>query len=101
MSDIVLLIDWLYSIDLFSCIAASLFNKLLTYLLTYLLTDRLIGRYRRLKRGKSLLSLHMTRRLLYVYFRLRTTHCLCQKLGFRVRISRVGDSVEDMVRLEA
>ena len=34
-SDIVLLIDWLYCIDLFSCIAASLFNKL-TYLLTYL-----------------------------------------------------------------
>jgi len=33
MSDIVLLIDWLYGIDLFSCIAASLFNKL-TYLLT-------------------------------------------------------------------
>jgi len=29
----VLLIDWLYCIDLFSCIAASLFNKL-TYLLT-------------------------------------------------------------------
>jgi len=28
------LIDWLYCIDLFSCIAASLFNKL-TYLLTY------------------------------------------------------------------
>jgi len=27
-------IDWLYCIDLFSCIAASLFNKL-TYLLTY------------------------------------------------------------------
>jgi len=27
-SDIVLLIDWLYCIDLFSCIAASLFNKL-------------------------------------------------------------------------
>ena len=38
MSDIVLLIDWLCSIDLFSCIAASLFNKL-TYLLTYLLTN--------------------------------------------------------------
>jgi len=36
MSDIVLLTDWLYCIDLFSCIAASLFNKL-TYLLTYLL----------------------------------------------------------------
>ena len=35
MSDIVLLIDRLYCIDLFSCIAASLFNKL-TYLLTYL-----------------------------------------------------------------
>jgi len=34
MSDIVLLIDRLYCIDLFSCIAASLFNKL-TYLLTY------------------------------------------------------------------
>jgi len=33
-SDIVLLIDWLYCIDLFSCIAASVFNKL-TYLLTY------------------------------------------------------------------
>jgi len=33
MSDIVLFIDWLYSIDLFSCIAANLFNKL-TYLLT-------------------------------------------------------------------
>jgi len=33
-SDIVLLIDRLYCIDLFSCIAASLFNKL-TYLLTY------------------------------------------------------------------
>jgi len=33
MSDIVLLIDRLYCIDLFSCIAASLFNKL-TYLLT-------------------------------------------------------------------
>jgi len=32
-SDIVLLIDWLYCIDLFNCIAASLFNKL-TYLLT-------------------------------------------------------------------
>ena len=31
----VLLIDWLYCIDLFSCIAASVFNKL-TYLLTYL-----------------------------------------------------------------
>ena len=31
MSDIVLLIDRLYCIDLFSCIAASLFNKL-TYL---------------------------------------------------------------------
>ena len=28
MSDIVLLIDWLYCIDLFSCLAASLFNKL-------------------------------------------------------------------------
>ena len=28
MSDIVLLIDRLYCIDLFSCIAASLFNKL-------------------------------------------------------------------------
>ena len=37
MSDIVLLIDRLYCIDLFSCIAASLFNKL-TYLLTYLLS---------------------------------------------------------------
>ena len=37
MSDIVLFIDRLYCIDLFSCIAASLFNKL-TYLLTYLLT---------------------------------------------------------------
>jgi len=36
MSDIVLLIDRLYCIDLFSCIAASLFNKL-TYLLTYCL----------------------------------------------------------------
>ena len=36
MSDIVLFIDWLHCIDLFSCIAASLFNKL-TYLL-YLLT---------------------------------------------------------------
>jgi len=36
-SDIVLLIDWLYCIDLFSCIAASLFNKL-TYLLTSLLS---------------------------------------------------------------
>ena len=35
-SDIVLLIDWLCSIDLFSCIAASVFNKL-AYLLTYLL----------------------------------------------------------------
>jgi len=34
MIDIVLLIDRLYCIDLFSCIAASLFNKL-TYLLTY------------------------------------------------------------------
>jgi len=33
-SDTVLLIDWLYCIDLFSCIAASVFNKL-TYLLTY------------------------------------------------------------------
>ena len=33
MSDIVLFIDWLYCIDLFSCKAASLFNKL-TYLLT-------------------------------------------------------------------
>ena len=32
---IVLLIDRLYCIDLFSCIAASFFNKL-TYLLTYL-----------------------------------------------------------------
>ena len=32
MSDIVLLIDRLYCTDLFSCIAASLFNKL-TYLL--------------------------------------------------------------------
>ena len=36
-SDIVLLIDWLYCIDLFSCIAASVFNKL-TYLLTYFLS---------------------------------------------------------------
>ena len=35
MSDIVLFIDWLYCFDLFSCIAASLFNKL-TYLLTLL-----------------------------------------------------------------
>ena len=34
MSDIVLLIDRLYCIDLFSCIAASLFNKL-TYLHRY------------------------------------------------------------------
>jgi len=34
MSDIVLLIDWLYGIDLFSCVAASLFNKL-TYLLSH------------------------------------------------------------------
>ena len=33
MSDIVLLIDGLYCIDLFSCISARLFNKL-TYLLT-------------------------------------------------------------------
>jgi len=33
MSDIVLFTDWLYCIDLFSCKAASLFNKL-TYLLT-------------------------------------------------------------------
>jgi len=33
-SDTVLLIDWLFCIDLFSCIAASVFNKL-TYLLTY------------------------------------------------------------------
>jgi len=33
------LIDRLYCIDLFSCIAASLFNKL-TYLLTYLLTQQ-------------------------------------------------------------
>ena len=32
-SDIVLLIDCLYCTDLFSCIAASVFNKL-TYLLT-------------------------------------------------------------------
>jgi len=37
MSDIVLLIDRLYCIDLFSYIAASLFNKL-TYLLTYTAT---------------------------------------------------------------
>jgi len=36
MSDIVLLIDRLYCIDLFSCIAASLFNKLtLLYVLYY------------------------------------------------------------------
>jgi len=35
-SDTGLLIDWLYCADLFSCIAASVFNKL-TYLLTYLL----------------------------------------------------------------
>ena len=28
MSDIVLFIDWLYCIDLFSCVAASVFNKL-------------------------------------------------------------------------
>ena len=28
-SDIVLLIDWLYCTDLFSCIAASVFNKLI------------------------------------------------------------------------
>jgi len=35
VSDIVLFIDWLYCFDLFSCIAASLFNKL-TYLLTLL-----------------------------------------------------------------
>ena len=41
MSDIVLLIDRLYCIDLFSCIAASLFNKL-TYLLTYDCTESLI-----------------------------------------------------------
>jgi len=33
MNDIVLFIDWLYCIDLFSCIGASVFNKL-TYLLT-------------------------------------------------------------------
>jgi len=31
MSDTVFFIDWMYSIDLFSCIAASLFNKI-TYL---------------------------------------------------------------------
>ena len=41
-SDNMLLIDWLYCIDLFSCIAASVFNKL-TYLLTYLLTLRWSG----------------------------------------------------------
>jgi len=36
MSDIVLLIDCLYCIDLFSCIAASLFNKLtLLYFTSY------------------------------------------------------------------
>jgi len=40
-SDIVLLIDWLYCIDLFSCIAASLFNKLtLLYLLYFELKYR-------------------------------------------------------------
>jgi len=38
-------------IDLFSCIAASLFNKL-TYLLTYLLFDKLI--LRRYHRGVQL-----------------------------------------------
>jgi len=32
MSDIALFIDWLYCIDLFSCIAASLFNKLFYFL---------------------------------------------------------------------
>ena len=35
MSDIVLLIDWLYCIDLFSCIAASVFNKLTYFTLLY------------------------------------------------------------------
>ena len=35
MSDIALLIDWLYCIDLFSCIAASLFNKLTYFTLLY------------------------------------------------------------------
>ena len=40
MSDIVLLIDRLYCIDLFSCIAASLFNKL-----TYLLTIYMLGKF--------------------------------------------------------
>jgi len=35
MSDIVLLIDRLYCIDLFSCIAASLFNKLTLLYFTY------------------------------------------------------------------
>jgi len=35
MSDIVLLIHWLYCIDLFSCIAASLFNKLTLHYLLY------------------------------------------------------------------
>ena len=39
-SDNVILIDWLYCIDLFSCIAASVFNKL-TYLLTYLAPRKL------------------------------------------------------------
>jgi len=46
-SDNVLLIDWLYCIDLFSCIAASVFSKL-TYLLTYLLSASQTGTHRRL-----------------------------------------------------
>ena len=39
---------------------------------------RPIGRYRRSQHEKSLTSLHTTRRLLYVYLRLRMAHCLCR-----------------------
>jgi len=50
MCDIVLLIDWLYCIDLFSCIAASLFNKLT---LLYFKSAGVIGLPRRYTRRKT------------------------------------------------
>jgi len=53
---------------------------------------RPVGRYRHLNRRNLLTYFNITRRLLHIHFRLRTSHCLCKIncLGLGLVISGVS-----------
>ena len=84
MSDIVLLIDWLHCIDLFSCIAASLFNKLT---LLYFTSRNLYGILVFVLIGRVAMSSIRCWRLLALY------SAVCLSAHLSVCLSRIGISI--------